>query len=95
MDGVTTINEPVDARILLAIAVWHDHDPSESVTAFCTKHDVSRSSLLHVACPGFVTRDRTYCWRHGHADRRPQDYAVAVHKAIVASGWDHAADQCK
>src|SRR5699024_6571404 len=89
-------NEPVEARIRLAIADWPDDAPRGSVTAFCTEHGLSRKTFYAL---------RARARKDGQAavleprSRRPKtsptmttdevkDQAVAVRTALEASGWD-------
>lgn len=94
---MTKNNEPVDARIRLAIAHWPKDAPRGSVTAFCAEHGISRKTFYAL---------RARARNEGQAavleprSRRPKtsptkisedvkDQAVAVRKALEASGWDH------
>lgn len=89
-------NEPVDARIRLAIADWPENAPRGSVTAFCAEHGISRKTFYAL---------RARARNEGQAavleprSRRPKtspskisddvkDQAVAVRAALEASGWD-------
>lgn len=89
-------NDPVDARIRLAIADWPDDAPRGSVTAFCAEHGISRKTFYAL---------RARARNDGQAavleprSRRPKtsptripedvkDQAVAVRTALEASGWD-------
>jgi len=93
---VSKSNEPVEARIRLAIADWPDDAPRGSVTAFCTEHGLSRKTFYAL---------RARARKDGQAavleprSRRPKtsptmitdevkDQAVAVRTALEASGWD-------
>ncbi|MGO1736434.1 MAG: hypothetical protein ACTHZ9_08970 [Leucobacter sp.] len=44
-------NEPVDARIRIAIVQWPDDAPRGSVTTFCTEHDITRKTFPILAGP--------------------------------------------
>jgi putative transposase len=90
-------NEPVDARVRLAISQWPDDAPRGSVTAFCAEHEISRKSF-------YVLLKRAR--EDGQAavleprSRRPKnspsripdevkEQAVGVRAVLEASGLDH------
>lgn len=89
--------EPIDPRVRLAIAQWPDDAPRGAVSTFCAEHGISRKSFYELRRrtktdgPAAVLEPRT---------RRPtsspstlteevKDQAVAVRKALEASGLDH------
>ena len=91
------INEPVSARVRLAIASWPDDAPWGSVSAFCSDQGISRKTFYAIR-----TRARTY----GQAaalqplSRKPktspkkipvevEDLAIGVRLALEESGLDH------
>ena len=91
------VNEPIDRRVRLAIAQWPDDAPRGAVSTFCAEHGISRKSFYALRNramtdgPAAVLEPRT---------RRPasspstlteevKDQAVAVRKALEASGLDH------
>jgi putative transposase len=90
-------NEPVDARIRLAIAQWPRDAPRGSVTTFCVEHSISRKTFYAI-----LARAR----QEGQAaaleprSRRPRTcptritddvwaQALGVRAALEASGLDH------
>lgn len=90
-------NEPVDARIRLAIAQWPDDAPRGSVTTFCVEHGITRKTF-------YVIRARAR--EEGQAaaleprSRRPKtsptklteerkQEALQVRAALESSGLDH------
>ncbi|WP_445260459.1 integrase core domain-containing protein [Pseudarthrobacter raffinosi] len=90
-------NEPVDARIRLAIAQWPDDAPRGSVTSFCVEHGITRKTFY-----AFRARARN----EGQAaaleprSRRPKtsptkltealkQEALNVRAALESSGLDH------
>jgi putative transposase len=94
---VKPINEPVSARVRLAIASWPDDAPWGSVSAFCSDQGISRKTFYAIR-----TRARTY----GQAaalqplSRKPktspkkipvevEDLAIGVRLALEESGLDH------
>jgi putative transposase len=44
----TSKNDPVDARVRLAIARWPDDAPRGAVTTFCVEHDISRKTFYAI-----------------------------------------------
>lgn len=90
-------NEPVDARVRLAISQWPGDAPRGSVTTFCVEHGLSRKTFYAI-----LARAR----REGQAaalqprSRRPKSspsrigedvkqQAVGVRAALESSGLDH------
>ena len=92
-----TYNEPVDARVRLAISQWPPDAPRGSVTTFCSEHGISRKTFYAV-----LARAKT----EGQAaaleprSRRPlssptrttddvKEQALGVRAALESSGLDH------
>ena len=90
-------NDPVDARVRLAISQWPEDAPRGSVTTFCAEHGISRKTFYLL-----LGRAR----EEGQAavleprSRRPKisptriidevkEQAVQVRAALEASGLDH------
>jgi putative transposase len=90
-------NEPVDARVRLAISQWPPDAPRGSVSTFCAEHQISRKTFYELRKralaegPAAILEPRT---------RRPKaspsqltdevkEQAVAVRGALEASGLDH------
>lgn len=90
-------NEPVDARIRLAISQWPPDAPRGSVTTFCTEHGISRKTFYAI---------RARAKEEGQAaaleprSRRPhtsptriaddiKQQALGVRAALESSGLDH------
>ncbi|WP_372700102.1 DDE-type integrase/transposase/recombinase [Arthrobacter sp. JSM 101049] len=90
-------NEPVDARIRLAIARWPDDAPRGSVTAFCAEHSITRKFFYAIRARA---RDEGQAAALESRSRRPKsspsrafealkDDAVKVRAAMESSGLDH------
>ncbi len=92
-----TYNEPVDARVRLAISQWPPDAPRGSVTTFCSEHGISRNTFYAI-----LARAKT----EGQAaaleprSRRPlssptrttddvKEQALGVRAALESSGLDH------
>lgn len=90
-------NEPVDARVRLAISQWPEDAPRGAVTSFCAEHGLSRKTFYTI-----LARART----EGQAavleprSRRPKaspsriaegvkQQALGVRAALESSGLDH------
>jgi putative transposase len=90
-------NEPVNARIRLAIAQWPDDAPRGSVTTFCAEHEITRKTFYAIRAraqsegPAAALEPRS---------RRPKtsptklteelkDEALKVRAALESSGLDH------
>lgn len=94
---MTKSNTPVDARIRLAIADWPDDAPRGSVTAFCVEHDISRKTFYALRARArkdgqaavLEPRSRRPKTSPTKITEEVKDQAVAVRKALEASGWDH------
>ncbi|WP_444980161.1 integrase core domain-containing protein [Nesterenkonia alkaliphila] len=90
-------NEPIDARIRLAIAQWPDDAPRGSVTAFCAEHGISRKSFYAIRSRA---RNEGQTAALEPRSRRPktspkkitddlQEQALGVRTALESSGLDH------
>ena len=94
---MTSLNEPIDPRVRLAIAQWPNDAPRGAVTTFCAEYDISRKSFYELRKrakadgPAAVLEPRS---------RRPTSspsqltdevkaQAVQVRAALEASGLDH------
>jgi putative transposase len=93
----TSKNDPVDARVRLAIARWPDDAPRGAVTTFCVEHDISRKTF-------YAIRARAQAEGQAAAleprSRRPKSsptriseeikaQALGVRAALESSGLDH------
>ena len=93
----TSRNDPVDARVRLAIAQWPDDAPRGAVTTFCLEHDLSRKTF-------YAIRARARAEGQAAAleprSRRPRSsprrigeeikaQALGVRAALESSGLDH------
>ncbi|MGP9837752.1 integrase core domain-containing protein, partial [Arthrobacter sp. 179] len=90
-------NEPVDARIRLAIAQWPDDAPRGAVTTFCAEHAITRKTFYAIRAR-VRTEGQTAALEP--RSRRPKssptsvpealkDEAVKVRAAMESSGLDH------
>ena len=90
-------NEPIDARIRLAIAQWPDDAPRGSVTSFCAEHGISRKTFYAIRARA---RDEGQTAALEPRSRRPQtsprriteevkEQALGVRRALESSGLDH------
>ena len=90
-------NEPVDARVRLAIAQWPDDAPRGAVTTFCDEHGISRKTFYAIRARA---RDEGQAAALEPRSRRPKtspaklteglkDEAVKVRAALESSGLDH------
>lgn len=92
-----TKNEPVDARVRLAISKWPDDAPREAVSSFCAEHGISRKTfcLLRARArddgPAAVLAPRSRRPRTSPAriGDEIKDQAVDVRAVLKASGLDH------
>lgn len=91
------VNEPIDARVRLAISQWPGDAPRGAVSTFCAEHGISRKSFYALRTrvkeegPAAVLEPRT---------RRPKtspttltedvkEQALKVRDALETSGLDH------
>ncbi|WP_454788165.1 integrase core domain-containing protein [Mycolicibacterium lutetiense] len=91
------VNEPIDARVRLAISQWPDDAPRGAVSTFCAEHAISRKSFYalrkraKVDGSAAVLEPRTR--RPKSSPSRLTDevkqQAVAVRAALESSGLDH------
>jgi len=90
-------NEPVDARIRLAISQWPPDAPRGSVTTFCTEHGISRKTFYAILAraeeegqaAALEPRSRR---PHTSPTRIADDIkqqALGVRAALESSGLDH------
>lgn len=90
-------NEPVDARIRLAIAQWPADAPRGSVTTFCAEHQISRKTFYAILARA---RDEGQAAALEPRSRRPKtspskitsavrDQALGVRAALESSGLDY------
>ena len=90
-------NEPVNARIRLAIAQWPDGAPRGAVTTFCAEHGITRKTFYAIRARA---RDEGQAAALEPRSRRPKtsptklpeelkDEAVKVRAALESSGLDH------
>lgn len=90
-------NEPVDARIRLAIAQGSDDAPRGSVTSFCAEHGISRKTFYAIRARA---RDQGQTAALEPRSRRPKtspgritedikQQALGVRRALESSGLDH------
>lgn len=90
-------NEPVDARIRLAIAQWPADAPRGSVTTFCAEYQISRKTFYAILARA---RDEGQAAALEPRSRRPKtspsrlssavrEQALGVRAALESSGLDH------
>ena len=90
-------NEPVNARIRLAIAQWPDDAPRGAVTTFCDEHSITRKTFYAIRARARVEGQAAVLEPRS---RRPKtsptkltddlkDAAVKVRAALESSGLDH------
>ncbi len=90
-------NEPVNARIRLAIAQWPDDAPRGSVSTFCAEHDITRKTFYAIRARA---RNEGQAAALEPRSRRPKtsptqltedrkDEALQVRAALESSGLDH------
>lgn len=90
-------NDPVDARIRLAISQWPDDSPRGSVSSFCTEHGISRKSFYkilnqardHGAAAVLEPRSRRPKSSPTKLDDQLKHQALQVRAALASSGLDH------
>ncbi|WP_424468107.1 integrase core domain-containing protein [Pseudoclavibacter helvolus] len=90
-------NEPVDARVRLAICRWPMDAPRGSVTTFCIEHGISRKTFYAIRAraraEGQAAALQPRSRRPKSSPKRiPEDVkreAVAVRAALEESGLDH------
>lgn len=90
-------NEPVDARVRLAIAQWPQDAPRGAVTTFCAEHGISRKTFYVIlararqegqAAALEPRSRRPYSSPTRITDEVKQD-ALGVRAALESSGLDH------
>lgn len=90
-------NEPVNARIRLAIAQWPDEAPRGAVSTFCAEHDITRKTFYAIRARA---RDEGQAAALEPRSRRPKisptrlsenlkQEALKVRAALESSGLDH------
>ena len=90
-------NEPVNARIRLAIAQWPDDAPRGAVSTFCAEHDITRKTFYAIRARA---RDEGQAAALEPRSRRPKisptrlsealkQEALKVRAALESSGLDH------
>lgn len=90
-------NEPVNARIRLAIAQWPDDAPRGAVSTFCIEHDITRKTFYAIRAR---SRDEGQAAALEPRSRRPKisptrlsedlkQEALKVRAALESSGLDH------
>ncbi|WP_425564262.1 DDE-type integrase/transposase/recombinase, partial [Paeniglutamicibacter psychrophenolicus] len=90
-------NEPVNARIRLAIAQWPEDAPRGSVTTFCAEHEITRKTFYAIRARA---RDEGQAAALEPRSRRPKasptqlteerkQEALQVRAALESSGLDH------
>ncbi|MGP5599615.1 IS481-like element ISAar28 family transposase [Glutamicibacter arilaitensis] len=90
-------NDPVNSTIRLAIARWPKDAPRGAVTAFCTEHEISRKTFYQIRkraqtegqAAALEPRSRRPKKAPTATNEAVKDQAVAMRKALQASGWDH------
>ncbi|GAA1497596.1 hypothetical protein GCM10009628_26000 [Paeniglutamicibacter kerguelensis] len=90
-------NEPVNARIRLAIAQWPDDAPRGAVSTFCTEHGITRKTFYAIRARA---RDEGQAAALEPRSRRPKSSptrlteerkqeSLNVRAALESSGLDH------
>lgn len=90
-------NEPVDARIRLAISQWPDDAPRGSVSSFCAEHGISRKSFYKIlnqareqgAAAALEPRSRRPKSSPTRLGDQVKKEALQVRAALASSGLDH------
>lgn len=90
-------NEPVDARIRLAIAQWPDDAPRGSVTTFCAEHQISRKTFYAILArardegqaAALEPRSRRPKTSPGRISSEVKEQALGVRAALESSGLDY------
>ena len=90
-------NEPVDARVRLAIAQWPDDAPRGAVTTFCVEHDLSRKTFYAIRAraraegqaAALEPRSRRPASSPTRISEDIKAHAVGVRAALESSGLDH------
>ena len=90
-------NDPVDARIRLAISQWPDDAPRGSVSSFCAEHGISRKSFYkilkqardHGATAALEPRSRRPKSSPTMLGDQVKNEALQVRSALASSGLDH------
>lgn len=90
-------NEPVNARIRLAIAQWPDDAPRGSVTTFCAEHEITRKTFYAIRArareegqaAALEPRSRRPKTSPARLPEERKDEALAVRAALESSGLDH------
>jgi putative transposase len=90
-------NEPVDARIRLAIARWPLDAPRGSVTTFCAEHQISRKTFYVILArartegqaAALEPRSRRPRTSPTRIDATTKEQALGVRAALESSGLDY------
>lgn len=90
-------NEPIDARIRLAIAQWPDDAPRGSVTSFCAEHGISRKTFYAIRAraraegqtAALEPRSRRPKTSPARITEDVQQQTLGVRNALESSGLDH------
>jgi transposase InsO family protein len=93
----TSKNDPVDARVRLAIAQWPDDAPRGAVTTFCVEHDISRKTFYAIRArakaegqaAALEPRSRRPKSSPARITEEIQAQALGVRAALESSGLDH------
>ncbi len=90
-------NEPVDARVRLAISLWPADAPRGAVTAFCIEHQISRKTFYAILARAKVEgqaaalepRSRRPRTSPNRIAEEIKDQALGVRTALESSGLDY------
>ena len=90
-------NDPVDARIRLAISQWPPDAPRGSVTTFCAEHSISRKTFYAILArakqdgqaAALEPRSRRPRVSPTRIGEDVKDQALGVRAALESSGLDH------
>ena len=90
-------NEPVDARVRLAISLWPADAPRGAVTAFCIEHQISRKTFYAILArakaegqaAALEPRSRRPRTSPTQISEEIKDQALGVRTALESSGLDY------
>lgn len=90
-------NEPVDARVRLAISLWPPDAPRGAVTAFCLEHQISRKTFYAIRArveeegqaAALEPRSRRPRTSPTRIPEEIKQQALGVRTALESSGLDH------